>query len=97
MSSTSIKLLAFSERKKVLMLEKNTNNILIRLPEVVRITGLRRSSIYLKINSKSKYFDASFPRPIPLSSEIRGGVAWLLSEIEEWISSRLNAREKRNN
>ncbi|MXS82157.1 helix-turn-helix transcriptional regulator [Nitrosomonas oligotropha] len=79
------------------MLEKNTNNILIRLPEVVRITGLRRSSIYSKINSKSKYFDASFPKPVPLSSGIRGGVAWPLLEIEQWISSRINARENRQN
>ena len=79
------------------MIENNTNNILIRLPDVLRRTGLSRSSIYLKINSKSKYFDASFPRPVPLSSEIRGGVAWPLSEIEQWISSRLDAREIRNN
>lgn len=79
------------------MIENNTNNILIRLPEVIRLTGLSRSCIYLKINNKSKYFDATFPRPVPLSSGIRGGVAWLFAEIQEWILSRLNAREIRNN
>lgn len=79
------------------MTEKNTTNILLRLPDVLHRTGLSRSTVYLKINSKSKYFDASFPRPVPLSSGIRGGVAWPLSEIEQWISSRLNARENRQN
>ena len=79
------------------MLEKNTNNILIRLNDVLRRTGISRSSVYLKINKKSKYFDATFPRPVPLSSGIRGGVAWSLSEIEQWISSRINARENRQN
>lgn len=34
--------------------------------------SIREESI--KINNKSKYFDATFPRPVPLSSEIRGGV-----------------------
>jgi len=79
------------------MTEKNTTNILLRLSDVLHRTGLSRSTVYLKINRKSKYFDASFPRPVPLSSGIRGGVAWPLSEIEQWISSRINAREKRNN
>lgn len=75
----------------------DSNYTLIRLPEVVRLTGLSRSCIYLKINNKSKYFDANFPRPVPLSSEIRGGVAWLLAEIQEWILSRLKARSERKN
>jgi len=79
------------------MTEKNTTNILLRLSDVLHRTGLSRSTVYLKINRKSKYFDASFPRPVPLSSGIRGGVAWPLSEIEQWISSRINARENRQN
>ncbi len=67
-------------------------NKLIRLPELMKITGLSRSSIYLRLNQKSPYFDKFFPKPIRLSSSgIRGAVAWLLSEIQEWIQLRLES------
>ncbi len=79
------------------MSENNPHYVLIRLPEVLKITGLSRSFLYLKINKNSKYFDASFPKPVPLSSTIRGGVAWVLGEIHAWVLSRLSARAKRKN
>ncbi|PSJ16203.1 helix-turn-helix transcriptional regulator [Nitrosomonas supralitoralis] len=74
------------------MIENHQNHTLIRLPDLLRLTGLSRSSVYLRLNPKSKYFDEKFPAPVPLSSEIRGGVAWLLSEINLWIESRIQAR-----
>lgn len=78
------------------MIENHPNkHTLIRLPELIQLTGLSRSCIYLKLNPKSKYFDEFFPKPVPLSSEIRGGVAWLLAEIQLWIESRIQARAER--
>ncbi len=57
---------------------------LIRLRELVAMTGISRSSVYLKIG-KSKYADPSFPRPISLSPTGRGAVAWIESEVQDWI------------
>lgn len=56
--------------------------ILLRLPTVIRITGLARSTIYKLISQNQ------FPVPIKLSKR---AVAWLQSEIETWVSSRMRA------
>ena len=49
---------------------------------VMRITGLARSTIYKLISQNQ------FPVPIKLSKR---SVAWLQSEIEIWVSSRVRA------
>ena len=56
--------------------------ILLRLPMVMRITGLARSTIYKLISQNQ------FPVPIKLSKR---AVAWLQSEIENWVPSRVRA------
>ena len=56
--------------------------ILLRLPMVMRITGLARSTIYKLISQNQ------FPVPIKLSKR---AVAWLQSEIDGWVSSRVRA------
>ena len=56
--------------------------ILLRLPMVIRITGLARSTIY-KLVSQNQ-----FPVPIKLSKR---AVAWLQSEVEAWVASRVRA------
>lgn len=61
---------------------------LLRLPVLIERTGISRSGIYARLNSKSRYFDPSFPRPISLSPSGRGAVAWLAHEVEAWIELR---------
>ncbi|OCH41596.1 helix-turn-helix transcriptional regulator [Aliivibrio fischeri] len=57
---------------------------LIRLKEVCEVTGLSRSCIY-------KYIDAGkFPRNVPLGGR---AVAWVESEVMEWIQDAIAARE----
>ncbi|EGR0059616.1 AlpA family transcriptional regulator [Vibrio vulnificus] len=57
---------------------------LIRLKEVCEVTGLSRSCIY-------KYIDAGkFPRNVPLGGR---AVAWVESEVLEWIQDAIAARE----
>lgn len=56
--------------------------ILLRLPMVMRVTGLARSTIYKLIAQNQ------FPAPIKLSKR---AVGWLQSEIEGWVSSRVRA------
>lgn len=55
---------------------------LLRLPMVMRITGLARSTIYKLISQNQ------FPVPVKLSAR---AVAWLQSEIDNWVSSRVRA------
>jgi len=56
----------------------------IRRPEVERVTGLSRSSIYEKVAA------GLFPQPVKLSA---GAVAWVESEIAEWQAQRIAARK----
>lgn len=56
----------------------------LRLKEVIALTGLGRSSIY-------KFMDENtFPKTVSLGGR---AVAWVESEIEEWMEQRLALRE----
>lgn len=65
---------------------------LIRLPELETLTGLSRSSIYDRLNPKSKRYDSTFPRAIKLSHSSR----WRLSEVLNWIESKAALRNQHN-
>lgn len=56
---------------------------ILRLKEVVQVSGLSRSTIY-SLMSVGK-----FPKPLKLSLRASG---WLMSDIEDWIQSRVEAR-----
>lgn len=64
--------------------EELTKVALLRRPDVERITGLSRSSIYAMMKI------GEFPQSIPLTGRI---VAWLQSEILEWVQSRIEIRK----
>ena len=55
---------------------------ILRLPAVKNRTGLSRSTIYSRISQDK------FPKPISLGSR---AVGWVESEIEEWLSQRIDA------
>lgn len=52
---------------------------ILRLPAVKALTGLSRSTIYLRISKNS------FPKPRSLGVR---AVGWYEQEIQEWITSR---------
>lgn len=56
------------------------NTRIFRLPDVIKATGLSRSSIYLFIKEER------FPKPINLGAR---SVGWLESEIDAWIAARI--------
>ena len=58
----------------------NSNRVL-RLPEVLTVCGLSRSSIYLKIKQ------GGFPPPIKLGER---SVGWIEEEIQDWIDQRIH-------
>ncbi|MGO9662409.1 MAG: helix-turn-helix transcriptional regulator [Polyangia bacterium] len=53
-----------------------------RLPKVMAMTGLSRSTIYQLVA------DGSFPRAVRLS---RRSVGWRSDEVERWITERVAA------
>ncbi|MFB0813873.1 helix-turn-helix transcriptional regulator [Aeromonas salmonicida] len=61
---------------------------IIRLPELLAMIASSRSTVYEKINEKSRRYDPSFPRPIRLSCSARSAIGWRLSEVQLWIATR---------
>ena len=57
------------------------SNRVLRLPEVLTVCGLSRSSIYLKIKQ------GGFPPPIKLGER---SVGWIEEEIQDWIDQRIH-------
>lgn len=70
------------------------NGKLIRLNQLTAVLACSRSTIYLRLDAKSPYFDPSFPRPIKLSNQAngRGAVAWVEAEIHAWIADKMAKR-----
>ncbi len=54
---------------------------ILRLPAVVRMTGISRSRIYIYMNREVD----PFPRSIKLGANM---VGWHQSEIETWLNAR---------
>ena len=65
-----------------------------RLPQLLQLVGLGRSSIYARFNPRSRYFDPSFPRPVPLHGpcQMRGAVGWRLGEVLAWLDAQAGKR-----
>lgn len=51
---------------------------LLRLPEVEKLTRMKKSTIYAQMRL------GTFPKPVAISSR---GVAWRVEELKEWIKS----------
>lgn len=56
----------------------------IRLKDVIELTGLSRSAIYDRINEKSPRYDSSFPKQFTLGGK---AVGWLKHEIDAWVAN----------
>jgi len=56
-----------------------TNPIkIIRLNELIKISGMSRSTIYLKLNDPA----SDIPRPVKLGTR---AIGWVESEIQDWL------------
>lgn len=70
-------------------MEAVTEFRLLRLPEVVAITGLSRASIYAKGNAKdAARFDPDFPARVQIG---RNAVAWPSDGLQSWLDKRIAA------
>ena len=58
---------------------------ILRLPQVKEITGLSRSTIYLRMS------EGSFPKKIDLGAR---AIGWVSSEINQWIEEKISVRNQ---
>jgi prophage regulatory protein len=58
---------------------------LLRLPAVMAITGLSRSSVYSYIAKKT------FPQPVGIGGKRGRSIAFVRSEVEDWIRHQIQA------
>ncbi|HCQ8186814.1 AlpA family phage regulatory protein [Proteus mirabilis] len=59
---------------------------ILRMTELTVMLGISRSSIYEKLNPRSKYYDPDFPKPIKLGAS---SVGWQYASVEKWLTSRM--------
>ena len=64
-------------------------NQILNIKQLVEITGLSRATIYSLLDPKSKYYDASFPQQINLTSN---RVGWVAHEVNAWITQKISER-----
>ena len=64
------------------MLKGKFDYYLMRLPDVLSVTGLGKSSLYKKIK------EGTFPSPVSLGAR---AVAFKSNDVEEWIENRPRA------
>jgi len=55
---------------------------ILRLPAVKAVTGLSRSTIYLRIS------EGRFPKPVSLGDR---AVGWIEAEVQEWLKQQIAA------
>lgn len=60
---------------------------IIRMPEVEKTVGLKKSSIYSMVK------DGKFPKPVKISQGAKG---WFESEVQAWITKKKTAHEPAN-
>lgn len=54
----------------------------IRLPELLKMVSMGRTTLYDKLDKKSKRYDPTFPKPIKDGSR----VMWIEHEVQEWMA-----------
>jgi len=57
---------------------------ILRLPQVIERTSLRRSTVYEMMQA------GTFPKPVKLNLRSNG---WLENEISDWLAARIADRE----
>ena len=60
---------------------------IMRIPEVVKVTGLSRTTIWRRVKS------GDFPPPVRLGSLATRSVGWREGEVKRWLDSRPTLQE----
>ena len=62
---------------------------MLPLKQVMHYTGLSSTTIYDMLDKRSNRYDPTFPIQVRLS---KGRVAWVESEVADWIESKMADR-----
>ncbi|MDU4395169.1 MAG: AlpA family phage regulatory protein [Acinetobacter ursingii] len=65
-------------------------NQIIGLNEVIKFTGISRSTIYEMMDENSPYYDPTFPKKAKISQK---RIGWSAYEIHQWIENKLANRK----
>jgi len=57
---------------------------ILRLPSIIELTGLSRSTIYLRISKNE------FPAPVSLGGR---AVGWVEDDVNQWLAEKVEARQ----
>lgn len=65
-------------------------NAACRLKDVMRLTGLSRSTIYGRLKKTSSQYDPTFPKPFPLygGTQLHGAKGWRVHDIDAWLNTQ---------
>jgi len=69
-----------------------TAGMVARLPRVMELTGLGRSSIYNHMDERSKYYDPTFPRSFKLGAADAGATGWDEDAVKSWVAAQAATR-----
>lgn len=61
---------------------------ILRRWQVEQRLGIKRSTIYDKMDPRSPRYDAQFPRPIRLGGS---AIGWLEAEVDAWLQRQIRA------
>lgn len=67
----------------------------IRLPEVLSIVGLSKSTWYARLNARLPAYDARAPKPFKLGTSDRSPTAWWRSEVMAYVLACATAQPAR--
>lgn len=69
--------------------------VILRRQQVEARLGLSRSTIYDRLNPKSRNYDATFPKPISLGQGMKHPpVGWIEAEIDAWLAAQIESSRK---
>lgn len=69
-----------------------TAHRLLRRTELEQVLGISRSTIYARLDPKSRHYDPDFPKPIKLGVT---SIAFVESEAQDYISQLIAERAER--
>jgi prophage regulatory protein len=62
----------------------------LRIKDVIAVTGIARSGIYSRMQRGSPYYDPDFPKSFKLG---KSAVGWDSTAIDRWILSKMNSEQ----
>ena len=90
MKNTVSNVVALHRKKRLRSEILNPDTTLIRINDVIAMTGLARATLY-----KTMKTDPRFPKPVKLSdSDARSApVGFVLGEVQDWVRARVASRD----